>query len=79
MKRNDTADERIELARLKMAIRDNMATDWVKANGVGDVDMARLAKSIDQVADTFDFKTKPKAEDVFVRTYLPPADQRKLQ
>jgi NitT/TauT family transport system substrate-binding protein len=79
MKRNDTADEKIELARLKMAIRDNMATDWVKANGVGDVDMARLAKSIDQVADTYEFKTKPKAEEVFVRTYLPPADQRKLQ
>jgi hypothetical protein len=50
MKRNETGDEKIELERLKMSLRDNFVTPWVKANGVGDVDMARLAKSIDQIA-----------------------------
>lgn len=78
MKRNDTADEKVELERLKMALRDNMVTPWVKENGVGGVDMARLAKSIDQIADTYEFKNRPKAEDIFTSQYLPPAAQRKL-
>jgi NitT/TauT family transport system substrate-binding protein len=78
MKRNDTGDEKVELERLKMALRDNMVTAWVKANGVGDVDMARLAKSIDQIADTYEFKNRPKAEDIFTSQFLPAADQRKL-
>ena len=78
MKRNETADEAIELARLEMALRDNIVTAWVKANGVGDVDPARLAKSIDQVAVTYDFKTKPTAADIFTGEYLPPASERKL-
>jgi NitT/TauT family transport system substrate-binding protein len=78
MKRNDTADEKVELERLKMALRDNMVTPWVKANGVGGVDMDRLAKSIDQIGDTFEFKNRPKAEDIFTSQFLPPADQRKL-
>ncbi|MFG1347087.1 ABC transporter substrate-binding protein [Xanthobacter autotrophicus DSM 431] len=78
MKRNETADEAIELARLEMALRDNIVTDWVKANGIGDVDPARLAKSIDQVAVTYDFKVKPTAADVFTGEYLPPAADRKM-
>ena len=40
MKRNETGDEKIELERLKMSLRDNFVTPWVKANGVGDVDMS---------------------------------------
>lgn len=78
MKRNETADEAIELARLEMALKDNIVTDWVKANGVGDVDPARLAKSIDQVAITYDFKAKPTAADIFTNAYLPPASERKM-
>ena len=67
-----------ELERLKMSLRDNFVTPWVKANGFGDVDMARLAKSIDQIALTYDFKNRPKAEDIFTSQYLPPAAERKL-
>jgi NitT/TauT family transport system substrate-binding protein len=78
MKRNDTGDEKIELDRLKMSLRDNFVTPWVKANGFGDVDMNRLAKSIDQIALTYDFKNRPKAQDIFTSQYLPPASERKL-
>jgi NitT/TauT family transport system substrate-binding protein len=53
-------------------------TPWVKENGFGDVDMARLAKSIDQIALTYDFKNRPKAQDIFTGQYLPPAAERKL-
>jgi NitT/TauT family transport system substrate-binding protein len=53
-------------------------TPWVKANGFGGVDMARLAKSIDQIALTYEFKNRPGAEDIFTSEYLPPASERKL-
>jgi NitT/TauT family transport system substrate-binding protein len=78
MKRNETADRATELARLKMALRDNIATPWVMANGVGGVDPARLAASIDQIAVTYDFTNRPKPEDVFTGEYLPPAAERML-
>lgn len=78
MKRNETADEAIELARLEMALKDNIVTDWVKANGTGDVDPARLAKSIEQVGITYDFKAKPTAADIFTSEFLPPASERKM-
>jgi NitT/TauT family transport system substrate-binding protein len=78
MKRNDTADEKIELARLKMSLKDNFVTPWVKTNGFGGVDMTRLSKSIDQIGLTYDFKNKPKASDLFDSQYLPPAADRKL-
>ena len=78
MKRNETGDPKIELDRLKMSLRDNFVTPWVKDNGFGGVDMARLAKSIDQIALTYEFKNRPKAEDIFTSQYLPPAAERKL-
>jgi NitT/TauT family transport system substrate-binding protein len=78
MKRNETGDEKIELERLKMSLRDNFVTPWVQANGLGDVDMSRLEKSIDQIAVTYEFKNRPKATDIFTSQYLPPAAERKL-
>ena len=78
MKRNETGDEKVELERLKMSLKDNFVTPWVKANGVGGVDMKRLEASIEQIALTYDVKAKPKAADVFDSQFLPPAAERKL-
>lgn len=78
MKVNEIADEATELARLKMAIRDNIHTDWVKANGFGDIDPDRLAKSIEQIGVTYDFKGTPDPRKIFDPSYLPPASDRKL-
>ncbi len=78
MTRNETGDTKIELDRLKMALRDNFVTPWVKANGFGGIDPARFAKSIDQLALTYDFKVKPKTEDIFTSQFLPPAAERKI-
>ena len=79
MKRNSIANEALELERLKMALRDNMVTDWVKANGVGGIDTARMNKAIQQIGDSYKFKGKPpKVEDVFTDAFLPPASERKL-
>jgi NitT/TauT family transport system substrate-binding protein len=78
IKRNDVAKKPVELERLRMAIKDNILTPEVKANGYGGVDPDRLAKSIDQIALTYDFKNgKPKATDAFDSSFLPPAAERK--
>lgn len=78
LKRNDIAKKSTELERLNMAIRDNIVTAEVKANGYGGVDDARLAKAIDQIGLTYKWKnTKPKPSDVFDASFLPPAADRK--
>jgi len=68
---NDVAREAVELERLKMALAQNMITDEVRANGIGAVDMERLERSIDQIADTYEFTNRPAAADVFDSQYLP--------
>ncbi len=79
LKRNDVAKKDVELERLKMALKDNIVTPEVKANGFGDVDMGRLDKSIEQIALTYDFKNaKPKGSDIFDSSFLPPAADRKM-
>src|SRR5437870_1079839 len=78
LKRNETANKEIELERLQLALRDNILTAEVKANGFGGVDPARLDTAIDQIALTYSFKAAmPKAGDVFDASFLPPAAERK--
>jgi NitT/TauT family transport system substrate-binding protein len=78
IKRNDVAKKPVELERLNMALKDNIVTPEVKAHGYGAVDNDRLAKSIDQIALTYEFKNgKPKAADAFDASFLPPAADRK--
>jgi NitT/TauT family transport system substrate-binding protein len=77
IKRNDVAKKDVELERLRMAIRDNMVTPEVKANGYGGVVMDRLEKSIDQIALTYTFKARPKAADIFDSSFLPSDADRK--
>jgi NitT/TauT family transport system substrate-binding protein len=78
IKRNDVAKKPVELERLKLAIDANMVTAEVKKDGYGGVDEERLAKAIDQIALTYDFKRgKPKAADAFDASFLPPAADRK--
>jgi len=78
MRRDDTVKREVELERLRMAIRDNIVTPEVRANGFGAVDFARLAESIDQIGLVYTFKAKPKAEDIFDASFLPPAAERKV-
>jgi NitT/TauT family transport system substrate-binding protein len=78
MRRDDTVKREVELERLRMAIRDNIVTPEVKANGYGTVDPARLTESIDQIGLIYTFKAKPKAEDIFDASFLPPAQERRV-
>jgi NitT/TauT family transport system substrate-binding protein len=79
MAHNPVAKPEIELERLKVVNEECYFPDAVLKNGFGDVDMGRLQRSIDQLALTFPFKNKPKAEDVFTSEYLPSKDERMVK
>ena len=78
LRRSDGGKKDVELERLRMALRDNILTPEVKANGYGFVDMARLDKSIEQMALTRAFKSKPVATDIFDASFLPGLADRKV-
>jgi len=78
VRRDDTVKKEVELERLRMAIRDNIVTPEVRANGLGAVDFTRLGESIDQIGLVYTFKAKPKPEDIFDESFLPPADERRV-
>jgi NitT/TauT family transport system substrate-binding protein len=76
LKRNDATKKDIEVERLRMALKDNIATPDVSAHGYGEIDPARFEAAIGQIAQTYDFKTKPRPGTVFDSSYLPPAAER---
>jgi NitT/TauT family transport system substrate-binding protein len=78
LKREDAIRKEVELERLRMAIRDNIITPEVRANGFGAVDPARLEDSITQIGLTYTYKAKPKPDDVFDPTFLPSATDRRV-
>ena len=77
LRRDGAAKKDVELERLRMAIRDNIVTPEVRANGLGGIEIARMEKSIEQIALVYAFKNKPIAEDAFDASFLPiPAERR---
>jgi NitT/TauT family transport system substrate-binding protein len=79
IQRNELAKREVELERLRMALRENILTPEVRANGFGAVDQARLQAAIDQQALAFRFKTKPMPAQAFDASFLPPLAERKIQ
>lgn len=76
IKRDDAEGKSVALERLHMVLKDNVLTHEVKTNGYGAVDPDRLAKSIDQIAQGYEFKNKAKAAEAFDPSFLPPAAER---
>jgi NitT/TauT family transport system substrate-binding protein len=66
----------LELARLRAIIGDNILTDEVKRNGIGDIDPARFARSVDQLAEDVKFRVKPAVTDIFDDSFLPASSGR---
>lgn len=54
-----------------MAIRDNVLTDWVKANGMGNIDPERMARAIEQTKSVYEFQNEPDAALYFDPQWLP--------
>ncbi|MEK9279399.1 ABC transporter substrate-binding protein [Bradyrhizobium sp. ISRA442] len=74
--RMDNGERDLELERLRTVLADNVLTDEVRRNGLGDVDPARLERSIDQIAQDFKFRKRPTAGDIFDAQFLPPVEGR---
>jgi NitT/TauT family transport system substrate-binding protein len=68
----------VELERLRISLRENVATPEAREHGLGSVDAARLERSIEQIASSYEFKNKPKPADIFDDSFLPDAAQRRL-
>jgi NitT/TauT family transport system substrate-binding protein len=68
----------VELERLRIALRENILTPEVHANGYGAVSESRLQAAIDQQALIFDFKNKPTPAQAFDSSFLPPGPDRKI-
>ncbi|MHC0052380.1 ABC transporter substrate-binding protein [Actibacterium sp. D379-3] len=71
MKRNPAADLALETRRLQLVIDTNVVTDYTRANGMGNIDPDRMAKALEQIAETYEFKTAPDAALYFTDAYLP--------
>jgi NitT/TauT family transport system substrate-binding protein len=78
VKRDDAARRDVELERLRMAIKDNILTPEVRADGAGAIEPARMEQALDQLALVYTFKAKPKPEDIFDASFLPPPGERKI-
>jgi NitT/TauT family transport system substrate-binding protein len=78
LKHDHMANGAVELERLRMALKDNIVTGEVRADGLGAIDGERLTQAIAQIALTHSFKGKPKVDDVFDPAFLPPLAERKL-
>ena len=76
IKRNDVAKKPVELERLNMALKDNIVTAEVKANGYGAVDKDRLAKAIDQIAHHLRVQERQAERRRRVRRLVPAAGGR---
>ncbi|SMO80414.1 ABC transporter substrate-binding protein [Paracoccus laeviglucosivorans] len=68
----------LERDRMIFAYERLMQSDESARIGLGDLDDARLARSIDIVAEGYELPTKPEVAAVFTREFLPPLDDRKL-
>jgi NitT/TauT family transport system substrate-binding protein len=66
----------LELARLRAVIGDNILTEEVKRSGIGGIDPARFARSVDQLAEDVKFRAKPSAADIFDDAFLPASNGR---
>ena len=75
-KRDPLIDEALEMRRLKMSLEQNVLTPYVKANGMGDVQPERFAKSVKLVSEAFGLPAAPAPDKVFTDKYLPPKADR---
>lgn len=69
--RNPALDVVLEQERLEIALRDNILTPWVMANGLGGIDPARMATSLEQIGTVYQFQNAVDAGRYFTSAYLP--------
>lgn len=68
----------LELERIRTVLRENIVTREVRRDGVGGISRERFDASLEQIADDFKFRNRPKLEDVFEGAFLGPDGSRKI-
>ena len=71
IKHNNVAREAVEHERLKMALRDNVVTSYVRRNGIGGIDRARFERALIQLGQSYKFTRKVTVDEVFTEEFLP--------
>lgn len=66
----------LEMKRLEFAMKNLIYSDESKANGIGAVDVDRLGRSIDIIAELYELADAPEPMDVFSDAFLPPMELR---
>ena len=62
-----------------MMLRENVVTAEVKADGLGALEEQRFDGAVDQLSLIHSFKSKPKLDEVFDLSFLPPLSDRKVK
>jgi NitT/TauT family transport system substrate-binding protein len=75
-KKDPLIDDALETERLQISLQTNIFTPYVKANGMGDVDPARFARSVALVSDAFGLSPAPAPDKIFTNKFLPPKADR---
>jgi NitT/TauT family transport system substrate-binding protein len=77
-KRDPLINDDIEKDRIKMSLDYMFITPNVLENGVSNVDMARLDRTLKQAGKAFDIQSPPPAAEVYTDRYLPPRSEMML-
>ncbi|MCR9067851.1 MAG: ABC transporter substrate-binding protein [Rhodobacteraceae bacterium] len=72
--RNPAGDVELETRRLELAIEGNVLTDYVVANGMGNIDADRMATALEQLQLTYEFQNEIDPSLYFTDAYLPGSD-----
>lgn len=72
--RNPAGDVELETRRLELAIEGNVLTDYVVANGMGNIDADRMATALEQLQLTYEFQNEIDPSLYFTDAYLPASD-----
>lgn len=69
--RTPASDVALESERFAIALRQNVMTDYVMENGMGNVDPERFARSIEQLKEIYEFQNDPTPDLYFTDAFLP--------
>ena len=78
-RRNPAADIDLEIWRLNLAIYANVLTDYVKNNGMGNIDSERFSNALSQLEQNYEFENPPDASLYFTDAYLPDSSELMLK
>ena len=73
--RDPLTEYKPEMERITL-LRPAIETSRTRTTGFGHVDMATLANQVEYVASSVQLKAKPKAEELFNASFLPPLAER---